>query len=208
MKRLISALCLVCFFATISFAQISDQQYINQLKYKNNRLQLVVKERKVNEQRNYSYTDIDTTTYSLEAYSFTNTDVSTDSLSRSEIKDITEWYVLKGGVRKLNDLEFLEIIGDLEMLSLAQSVADQKAGMRNTGNIMLGTGILIMLGGVAGSAGQAVVTGGGIAMAAGLFFNAFNQDPSHYIQPDYAQAKVDEYNILLKKELGLPINFE
>ena len=188
-------------------AQISDQEYINQLKYRNNSLKLVTKERLVNEHRSSSYTDIDTTTYSLEAYSYTNTDIATDSLSRSEVREITEWYILKGGVRRLSDIEFLKIVGDLEMLSLAESIADQKAGMRNIGNIFLGTGILVMLGGVAGSAGQAVVTGGALAMTAGLFFNAFNHPPTHYIQPDYAQQKIDEHNIMLKKELDLPIDY-
>jgi hypothetical protein len=45
-------------------------------------------------------------------------------------------------------------------------------------------------------------------MAAGFFFNAFNQSPQHYITANYAQNKIAEYNIDLKRKLNLPLEYE
>ena len=65
-----------------------------------------------------------------------------------------------------------------------------------------------MVGGAALSAGQPTITGGAIATALGFFFSALNLSPHHYIQSDYAQSKIDEYNIALKQKLNLPLSFE
>ncbi|MFH1684118.1 MAG: hypothetical protein ABIA67_04465 [Candidatus Margulisiibacteriota bacterium] len=187
--------------------EISEQEYVNQLNYRRNRLDLVTKKRQIDEQRSYSYTDIDTTTYTYEAYSQSSTDISTQSLSRSEVKEVTDWYIYKGAIRELSDLEFLALVGDRAGLERVKKIEDQKANMRNLGNIFIGSGLLVMLGGAAMSAGEAIVTAGAIGMTGGFFMNAFNLSPDHYIQPDYAQEKIDEYNIRLKKELGLPLDF-
>jgi len=188
--------------------ELSDQEYINQLSYKNNKLSLVSKDRLIDEKRNYTYTDVDTTTYSIEAFSMTSTDISTDTLSRSEVKEITDWFIYKGTLRKLSDVEFLVLINDQAMLAQARESESNKANLRNIGNIFLGTGILTMLAGTATSAGSTIITGGALAMTAGFFFNAFNYPPAHYLQPDYAQEKIDEYNINLKRKLNLPINYD
>jgi hypothetical protein len=45
-------------------------------------------------------------------------------------------------------------------------------------------------------------------MTIGFFVNAFNASPHHYIQPDYAQEKIDLYNLKLKKKLGLPLDYD
>ena len=76
------------------------------------------------------------------------------------------------------------------------------------GNVLIGTGLLGMIGGAAFSAGQTVITGSGLITAIGFFTSAFNLPPNHYIEPDYAQMKIDEYNIKLKRSLDLPINFD
>ncbi|OGB87491.1 hypothetical protein A3H38_03000 [candidate division WOR-1 bacterium RIFCSPLOWO2_02_FULL_46_20] len=185
----------------------TEQEYVNQLTYKNSKLQLVINKRLIDERKNYGHTDIDTTTYSYEAYSTSNTDISTSSLSQSEVKEITEWYIFKGGVRKLSDLEFLELIGDKDELVRIRDLEFQKAGTRNAGNLIIGTGFLVMLGGAATSAGQTVTTAGALGMILGFFVNAFNRSPDHYIQPDYAQEKIDFYNLSLKKKLELPVDY-
>ena len=187
--------------------EISDQQYINQLKYRNNKLELLTKKRQIDERRSYSHTDIDTTIFSYEAYSDISTDVDTQSLSRSEVKEITEWYIYKGGVRELSDIEFLEVIEDQTNLARALTIENQKARMRTIGNIFIGGGILVMVGGAGLSAGQSIITAGALGMTAGFFISAFNLSPAHYIQPDYAQEKIDEYNIALKRKLDLPLDY-
>jgi|GEM_PF-835928 len=186
---------------------ISDQEYINRLEYRNNRLELVTKKRHIDETRRYSYTDIDTHTYTYEAYSTSSTDISTQALSRSEVKEITEWYIYKGGIRELSDADFLELIGDRQMYDYVVSQEQQKGRVRTIGNVLIISGTVIMVGGAAMSAGEATVTGGALGMVTGFFLNAFYASPQHYIQPDYAQQKIDEYNIALKRKLGLPLNY-
>ncbi|MEE8638241.1 MAG: hypothetical protein V3T21_04250 [Candidatus Margulisiibacteriota bacterium] len=187
--------------------EISDQEYINRLNYHRNKLELVTKKRQIDEKRSYSYTDIDSHTFSFEAYSQTSTDISTQTLARSEVKEITDWYIYKGGIRELTDAEFLALVEDYAELEQVKGMENRKARMRTIGNIFIGTGLLVMIGGAALSAGEPTITAGALGMTAGFFLNAFNLSSVHYIQPDYAQEKIDEYNITLKKRLGLPLDY-
>jgi len=187
--------------------ELTDQQYINQLKYKRNKLELVTEKRLIDEKRSYGSTDINTTSYSWEAYTFSDTDISTSNLQRSETKAITEWYIYKGGIKKLNDIEFLQLVGDRRTLAGVLEINQARAKRLTIGNVLIGSGLLGMIGGAAFSAGQTVITGSGLVTTIGFFTSAFNLPPDHYIEPDYAQIKIDEYNIKLKRSLGLPINF-
>lgn len=199
----------ISLLAPILLAQeISEEEYRNQLAYRRNRLLLVTKSRLIDIKRSYSYTDIDTTSYTWEAYTYSDTDIRTESMARAEAQEVTEWHIIKGGLRELSDLEFLALVGDSALLEQVRKMEEQKAGMRNIGNISIGLGFLTMVGAAAFSGGQAVVTGGAVLMVGGFFLNAFNTSPQHYITPDYAQEKIDEYNINLKKQLGLPLTFE
>lgn len=188
--------------------EISEQEYRNQLAYRRDRLQLVTKRRLIDVKRSYSYTDIDTTSYTWEAYTYTTGDIATQALSRAEAKEVTDWFIYKGGLRELFDIEFLALVGDQDKLEYVSNMEDQKARMRNIGNTSIGLGFLTMVGAAAFSGGQTVVTGGAVLMAGGFFMSALNASPRHYIKPDYAQEKIDEYNIALKKKLNLPLEFE
>ena len=182
--------------------EISDQEYINRLNYHRNKLELITKKRQIDEKRSYSYTDIDSYTFSFEAYSQTSADISTQTLARSEVKEITDWYIYKGGIRELSDAEFLALVEDYAELEQVIDMENRKARMRTIGNIFIGTGLLVMIGGAALSAGEPTITAGALGMTAGFFLSAFNLSPAHYIQPDYAQEK-----IALKKKLGLPLDY-
>lgn len=198
----------ICLSAPLLAQQTSDQVYINQLAYQRNKLELTVKKRIINENRSYSYTDIESSTYTWESFSHTSADISTQSLSRAEAKEITDWYVYKGGVRELSDLELLELTGDNTILPRLIEMEDQKGRMRLIGDISIGLGLLAMIGGAAFSADQPVISGGAVATVIGFFISAFNQSPHHYIQPDFAQEKIDEYNVSLKKRLNLPLDYQ
>ena len=187
--------------------EIADAEYVKKLEYSRNKLSLVTKKRQIDERRSYSYTDIDSTTYSYEAYSHTDTDISTQTVDRSEIKEVTDWYIYKGQLRELSDLEFLQLVGDRPMINKIAEIEQQKAGMRLWGNIFIGTGLVFMIGGAVTAAGATVTTAGALGMTAGFFISAFNMPPAHYIEPDYAQEKIDVYNISLKKKLGLPLEY-
>ncbi len=200
---------LICSLLTpyVMAEDAADQEYVNQLTYQRNKLELVTKQREVDERRSYSYTDVDTYTYTYEAYSHASTDISTQHYDRSEKKEITEWYIYKGRIRQLSDAEFLALIGAKSKLALVMKEEEKKAGMRTWGNILIGTGLLVMLGGAAANGAEGTTMAGALGMTAGFFLNAFNMSPRHYIEPDYAQEKIDEYNISLKQKLGLPLNY-
>ncbi len=185
----------------------ADQAYLNRLNYNNNKLVIVTKTRLVSESRHYGSTDINTDIFSYEAYSNISTDINTQSLNRSEVKEIEEWSVIKGGIRKLNDLEFLQLVGDQAEFNRVSRIDGQKASWRLGGNILIGAGLAGLIGGAALSAGQPLIMGSALVMTGGFFLSAFNLAPAHYIQPDYAQQKIDEYNIKLKKKLNLPIDY-
>jgi hypothetical protein len=188
--------------------EISEEAYRNQLAYRRSRLQLVTKKRLIDVKRSYSHTDIDTYSYTWEAYAYGTTDITTQSLAQAEAKEVTDWYIFKGGIRELSDIDFLHLVGDKAKLELVKDWENQKAGMRNIGNASIGLGFLVMVGAAAFSGGQSVITGGAVLMAVGFVVSALNTSPHHYIQPDYAQEKIDDYNINLKKKLDLPLDFE
>jgi len=188
--------------------ELSEDVYRSQLAYRRDRLMLVTKKRLIDEKRSSSYTDIDTISYSWEAYTYSDTDISTQSLARAEVKEVTDWYIYKGGLRELSDIEFLELVGDRTRLDQVLAIDNNRSRMQTIGNVSIGMGFLTMVGAAAFSGGQTMVTGGAVLMAAGFFMSALNSPPAHYIQPDYAQERIDEYNISLKKRLNLPLSFE
>lgn len=207
-KLLISILALSLLAPALFADQVSDQTYINQLNYRHNKLELTTKTRIISESRSYSSTDIASTTRSVEAFSETNADISTSGLNRAEQKEVTDWYIYKGGVEEITDLDFLDLVGDRTMHDGVLDKQNSQNAWRLIGSASIGAGLLAMLGGATLSAGQPVVTGGALVTTAGFFISAFNMGPHHYIKSGYALNKIDEYNINLKKKLGLPLNFE
>lgn len=185
----------------------AEETYINQLTYRNNRLNLVAKTRLVDEKRHYSSTDIRTDIFSYEAYSNVSTNISTSNLSRAEVKEIEEWFIYKGDLTKLSDLEFLKLVGEEELYQKYLLQEEGKEVWRSAGNTAIWLGVATMIGGVGFSAGQSVITGGALLMTSGFFLSALNSSPAHYLQPDFVQSKIDEYNLALKKKLGLPFDF-
>ncbi|MFA4905992.1 MAG: hypothetical protein WC645_05765 [Candidatus Margulisiibacteriota bacterium] len=215
MKRLIIVLLLTSLLDPLSFAQPaptpqSDQDYMNKLYYRHNKLEIVAKKRLIDEKQRYNYTDIESFTYPYTStyYPSTSTTITSQTTSRFETKEINEWYIYMGGISELSDFEFLKLVGDDRELQRITELENQKAGMRAFGNLGIGLGVLAMVGGAAVSASQGVITGGAVALTLGFFINSFNTSPSHYISSVYAVSKIDEYNLALKKKLNLPLSYE
>jgi hypothetical protein len=200
--------------ATLAFAadqpvtQQSDQDYINKLYYRHNKLELLTRRRLIDEKRNYNNTDINTSTFYLPSYRDSTTSITSQSYEKAETKVINEWYIYLGGISEISDYEFLKLVGDDREVARIQGIEDQKGKMRFVGNILIGSGLGVMLGGAALGADSKVVTGGALGMVVGFFIDAFNATPAHYISPAYAQQKIDAYNIALKQKLSLPLDYE
>lgn len=203
----ISTLLLISFSGLIIAETSKDDLYINQLNYHRNKLELLVKTRTISETSNYSSTDWTSTTYTLEAYSQTYGSAATSSGSRAETREITVWKVIKGGVRQLSDAEFLDIVGkhgEAENIRKQEDSAN-KYRLGGMATSLAGLGYMLLASGQSNN--STAITTGGVVTAIGFLISAFNQSPWHYITSDYAQELMDDYNINLKKKLGLPINF-
>lgn len=216
MKKVVLAALIGCLSASFVLAELSaaDQLYLNQQTYQHNKLDLTTKTRIINENRTDSNTDISSSTYRIgnrySDYSYRDEsgNINTSTVNRSEVKELTEWYVYKGGVQALTDLEFLELVGDRAMYNQVQEKNDGRRIWRRTGYGSIGLGLIAMIGGAAFSAGQPVIMGGAVVTTIGFFISAFSAAPSHYIKSGYALNKIDEYNIALKKKLNLPLTYE
>jgi len=199
------------FFLTMAAMALTDistteQEYLNRLEYRRSRLEIIIKKRLVDEKRSYSQTDTSSTTYSLEAYSQTYGTSATSNLQRSEAREIEDWYIYKGGISELSDLDFLNLIGDKEKARQIKRLEWEKAGLRDIGTIALVAGMGGMLVGAMIDGGNRTVIGiGAVTSLFGFFLNIFNAPPAHYIKPDYAQEQIDLYNFQLKKALQLPL---
>jgi hypothetical protein len=211
-KRSLVAILLVSLLAPSLFAaelNPADQAYVNQLNYRHNKLELTTKTRTVNEISSYSSTDINSSNYRFnDNYRESNANITTSTLNRAEQKELTDWYIYKGGVDTLSDLEFLRLVGDTAMFNAVDEKVDARRVWTRTGYITIGLGLVAMIGGAALQASQPVILGGALVTTVGFFISAFSERPSHYIKSSYALNKIDEYNIKLKQQLGLPLSFE
>lgn len=211
-KKLLISLLLVSLLVPSLFAaelNPADQAYVNQLNYRHNKLELTTQTRTVNVSSSYSSTDITASNYNYNRnYQESNANITTSTQNSAEQKELTDWYIYKGGVDQISDLEFLKLVGDQAMFNTVDNKADSLRLWRRAGYITIGTGLVAMIGGAALQASQPVIIGGALVTTVGFFISAFSAPPAHYIKSSYALNKIDEYNIKLKQQLGLPLSFE
>ena len=210
-KALVSILLVSLLAPSLLAAELNpaDQAYVNQLNYRHNKLELTTQTRTINVNSSYSSTDINQTNYNFNRnYQESNANITTSTVNQAEQKELTEWYVYKGGVDQLSDLQFLKLVGDQAMFNAVDAKVDDRRNWQRTGYITTGVGLAAMIGGAALSAGQPTILGGALVTTVGFFISAFSARPTHYIQSSYALNKIDEYNIKLKQQLGLPLSFE
>lgn len=208
MKKLLIILCALCFLSANILAETTQEdQYVRELNYRRNKLEVLVKKRFVSELSGYSSTDFTATTYTLEAYSQTWGYGSTATTSRAETKEISDWIIVKGGIRELSDAEFLDITGRHEEAAKIHAQEDSRGRFRVAGTLISIAGVGYMLVASGQNQPSSSITAGGIVTAIGFIFSAFNAPQRHYLTPDYAQEEIDNYNISLKKKLDLPLDF-
>ncbi|MCU0641881.1 MAG: hypothetical protein MUC35_07390 [Candidatus Margulisbacteria bacterium] len=216
MKKALLAIVLCSLTASLALAELSaaDQLYLDQQTYQHNKLELTTKTRTISESRTDSNTDISSTTYRVgnrySDYGYRDEygRVNTSTVNRSQQIELTEWYVYKGGVQVLTDLEFLDLVGDRAMYDQVKEKNDGRKVWRRSGYASISLGLAAMIGGAAFSAGQPVIMGGAVVTTIGFFLTAFSAPPAHYIKSGYALNKIDEYNVALKKKLNLPLTYE
>jgi len=205
MKRLISIIILLLLIPNILFAQTL---YEKKLEYRRKKTQILVRTYLKGESSRYSTHDDWSTTISPESgYSYTYSYGSDRSDRSITYKEVSNWVIIRGGVRELGDIEFLKLTGKRDEAKEVKSRMDERNKWMIIGTVtgLFGIGI-----GIAGSSDGTVgaITAGSIVSIIGFLISSMNLPQKHYITADYALEQSDLYNIKIKKELGLPIDFE
>ncbi len=206
MKRAISIILLLLISSNIAFA--AETEYEKKLEYKRKKIVILVKTRTIGETNAYSTTDTWSNTVSPEAgYSQTYSSATTNSGSTFGFREVSDWVIIRGGVRELADVAFLEITGNAALAAEIQKKSDESEKWRTIGAITGITGLVIAIAGASASSTGAIAAGSILSLV-GFTVSSLNTSPKHYIAADYALELADKYNIKLKKDLGLPVNFE
>jgi len=195
-------------FQSIAFAQTD---YEKKLEYRRKKMEILVRTSYVGETSGYTSLNASDYRWTItpEGYSYGSSQLYGTNTGRSTTRQVSDWVIVRGGIRELSDIEFLEIIGDKEKADQIQKAMDEKSGM---GMWALGCGILGVAS-VIGAAGFTPANSSQMAIGTalilgGIFLGYLYAPQRHYIPADQAQEGADNYNIKLKKALGLPVETE
>jgi len=206
MKRFTAALLLVLLTSNVVLAEVTD--YEKKLEYKRKKIMILVKTRTIGETNAYSNTDSWSNTISPEAgYSTTYTSARSTSGSTFGMREISDWVVIRGGVREMNDVDLLEVTGHHAEARDIEAKIDDRDRWRTIGTIAGITGLIVAIAGTSAPSSGPIVAGAVVSIV-GFAISSFNYSPKHFIAADYALELTDKYNVQLKKDLGIPVDFE
>jgi len=205
MKKVICLILLFIFMGSTAFA---ESLYEKKLEYRRKRINILLKTRYVSELEKQKEGDTYEYTYTYDdGYSYKTTTKDERTGITSELKKISDWVIVKGGIRELSDSEFLYLTGNDKLAREIQNKVETREMWRNIGMLTGLVGIGIVVAG-SSSSDSGTITGGALVSLLGVVISAFNYPVKHYIYADYAQEQADKYNVRVKKELELPIDFE
>jgi hypothetical protein len=212
MKKAIKIIsCFILFVFSLQNIAFCQTDYEKKLEYRRKKVEVLVRTAYVGETSNYLSSDTSSWSYAAtpEGYSYGYSSMYGTTGGRSSFRPVSDWVIVKGGIRELSDIEFLDIVGDSEKAAEVQKIIDEKNSMTMWA---IGCGVV----GVAAVIGASSFTpvnssqfGIGSALILGGIVLAYLYAPQrHYLTPDYVQESADKYNIKLKKDLGLPVETE
>ena len=205
-KKTICLILFLSFLSSIAFAE--ETLYEKKLEYKRKKIEILVRSTFVGTERASSSTDIFETTYTPEAsttykYGY----ITTEQAGTKMIQEVKDWIIVRGGIRELSDVEFLQLTGYQARAKDIGDNIDSKNNWLIAAAVVGIGGVAVMVSGASqGDSGTA--TAGGLITLCGILISSFNAPQRHYIAPDFAQEATDNYNIALKKSLGLPVETE
>ncbi len=131
--------------------------------------------------------------------------------SSSTAYETTDWKIIQGGVQEISDVQFASLVNDSDALKVNKDAWDTY----NNNVVIFGViglvGIVATVAGLgtAGDSGAAVAAVGIAAAVIGCGVCLGAKEPSgHLTSPGDAAKKAYEYNQGLKKQLGLPEDYE
>lgn len=207
MKKIACFIISTIFISNIAIAQ-EETLYEKKLEYRRKKIEIHVRSMLVGRERGYTTTDIFETTYTPEAtatyrYGY----ITTERMGTRVLQEVTDWIIVKGGIRELSDVEFLELTGNRAKAKKVRDTIASKNTWLLTAGIIGIAGIAVMVSG-ASEGNSGLATTGGVISLCGILISSFNAPQRHYITPDFAQEATDKYNIALKRRLGIPIETE
>lgn len=199
--------------------KLIESKYEEIQKYKNNRIDILLNSKYV--------TNTSGVTNSMYFPGYYVTTGTSYSSSQSVTQQETDWFVVRGGKVKITEAELAQLAEDQDAVRRIQSVQaqiDQKNAKinkrMNFGGIMLLSGTLATLTGLSDvlladwlsdTIAASLFAGGLLAGVFGyaiLTLNNPEQYPDHYFTIEEAVKLAETYNNKLKKNLGLPDNFQ
>lgn len=212
MNGLVRSISFFLLFAILlQSAAFSKSDYEKKLEYRRKKITVVARTAYVGETTGYISSNTSDWMYNAtpEGYSYGSSSTYGTTGGSTSVRQISDWVIVRGGIRELSDIEFLDITGDRGKSEQVQRSIDEKNRMMFWA---AGSGVL----GIAAVIGAASVTPvnstqmgvGSALIVGGILLGYFYAPPIHYITPDYAQEGADNYNIKLKKALGLPVETE
>jgi len=199
------------FVLSLQSTALAQTDYEKKLEYRRKKIEVLVRTAYVGETSGYTSLNASDYRWTItpEGYSYGSSQIYGTNSGRSTTRQVSDWVMVRGGIRELSDIEFLEIIGDREKADEIQRSMDEKNRM---GMWALGCGIFGVVS-VIGAAAYTPVNSSQMAIGTtlilgGIFLGYLYAPQRHYILADHAQEGADNYNIKLKKALGLPVETE
>lgn len=180
---------------------ITDALIAQKTEYRSKRISVIVKQLKTQQSRGMMITN----------ETFMNTDIAAFGSQHTLTENIEDWWIVTGDGTKLNENDFLTLVGDTAGL---KGLNDEKNSefwweLGGLGGLAVG-GAVAISGATASTFDVGAFAGGLVTMLCGgtiaiVVASEMNQP---HISPNYAANKAYEYNLKLKQRLGLPENYE
>jgi len=178
---------------------ISDTMYENKMKYKREKIELVITREIKGKTTTSTIHDI---------LGIKGVDLSQSYFSGQEIKN---WTIVMGGYENVAEEELCSLAGDQKKADEITKEKDAIKDIKNYGSLIFwcGAGVWLL-----GSSIREPVqrqsndTIAGAIGIIGLLITSLNNPKEHYLDPLYAMELADKYNIKLKRSLYLPDDYE
>ena len=187
-------------------AKILESLSKEQQEYKQSKLDILLSKNYQTVGTSYTYNNYYPGYYSIFGPDWTTT-------SSSMQYEVTDWKIIQGGVQEISDIQFATLVNDKDALTKNQQAWDKYNNTIIWAGVVGLVGICMAIAGFSAapaSDSSAAVAAVGIAagvIGCGIVLSI--QEPSgHLTTPSDAAKKAYEYNQKLKKQLGLPENYE
>jgi hypothetical protein len=185
-------------------------KYKESQEYKNKKLDIILSQ-------NTQTVGTATTTYNNFPGYFSFLDYSTTN-AQSTSYTTTDWKIIQGGVQEISDMQFAQLVNDKDTIARMNKAIEDSSDSANIGAIVALTGLVLAIAGGAAAIEakpEVDITGAVIVCTIGVVgtfvgLAMLSKEPylGHYVTPAQAAKQAHEYNQGLKKQLGLPEDFE